>query len=247
MTLVAAKNDNTANLNALLPPLTRTTIAQCPPNFVGKPPNCRGEGYLPITTTTPRPRCTDGRFGVFPDCYDPCPAYTSGRPPNCHRTGCPAGWEGDYMPNCHYIPCEHGMVGFYPNCYKPVPFVGCAGGQLGRYPDCYAPCPIYTYGRPPNCTRIRCPTGWEGEYQPDCKFTPTCPVERPGIWPNCNVMYCPADSIGTYPRCKCKPGYEGEPPNCKPKTTFPPEEYLPPPGAGDVLPPNLLWKWFLFF
>lgn len=208
----ARSDDDIFSINELLPP----NADVCPPGFVGRPPNCRGEGYLPITTTTYRPRCPSGQFGVFPDCYEPCPAYQSGRPPNCQRTGCPAGWEGDYQPNCRFIPCEFGYVGYYPHCFKPKPYIGCPGGQLGTYPDnCYTPCPIYTYGRPPNCTRIKCPNGWEGEYQPDCKYIPQCPSDRPGIWPNCNVMYCPADTVGTYPNCRCKPGFVGTPPDCK--------------------------------
>lgn len=30
------------------------------------------------------------------------------------------------------------------------------------------------------CVRIKCPPGFEGDYQPNCKSTPKCPPEYPG-------------------------------------------------------------------
>ena len=194
------------------------TGTKCPPDFVGVPPDCRADPYLP-PSTTPRELCPKGLLGVPPNCYEPCPAYQSGRPPNCKPIKCPSGWEGEYQPNCRYISCPFGQVGIYPNCFNITIRPQCPAGQIGSYPDdCYTPCPIYTYGRPPNCTRVKCPNGWEGEYQPDCKYTPQCPPERPGVWPNCWAMYCSDVGIGVYPKCVCKPGYVGDYPECKKDT-----------------------------
>lgn len=211
---------------------------RCPPDFRGTPPDCSADPYLPIPIEILR--CPIGEIGYPPNCHPPCPAFHSGSPPNCVRIKCPSGWEGEYQPDCRYISCAIGMVGVYPNCYIPKPYVGCANGLIGNPPDCYKPCPQYYYGRDPNCTRIRCPNGWEGEYQPDCKFTPQCPPERPGVWPNCWSMYCPPGSIGVYPVCKCKPGFTGTPPDCV-KDTKPPKQptkeiEIPGPGPPPVRP-----------
>lgn len=189
---------------------------RCPPDFSGTPPNCRATPYLPVKYVP----CPAGQVGSPPNCHTPCPSFTRGTYPDCHRIACPAGSIGEYQPDCRFQTCEHGLVGRYPDCHPRIyiPYVGCPAGQIGSYPDnCYVPCPAYTFGRPPNCTRIRCPKGWEGEFQPDCHFTPKCPDDKPGVWPNCWSMYCPPDSIGVYPGCKCRVGLVGEPGSCKPE------------------------------
>lgn len=50
---------------------------------------------------------------------------------------------------------------------------------------------LLDFGIPPNCDRVRCPAGWEGEFQPNCTYRPQCPPDRPGEWPYCVATYCP--------------------------------------------------------
>lgn len=43
----------------------------CAPGFVGVPPNCRAEPYVPGPARyTP---CPKGTYGEFPNCHEPCP------------------------------------------------------------------------------------------------------------------------------------------------------------------------------
>lgn len=63
-------------------------------------------------------------------------------------------------------------------------------------------------GRPdkePYCRPIPCPTGkgWVGDFQPNCVYTPMCPEDKPGIWPDCQDLYCTANFQGIYPDCVC--------------------------------------------
>jgi len=170
----------------------------CPAPLVGTPPNCRGSKYLPIVRPTVR-QCPHGEEGTYP---------------NCHKRvigpiRCPPGWLGDFYPNCTYKACPPGQVGIYPDCKVPPDVPYCyKERKLGTWPDCYDPCPPYQMGRPdkePFCRPIPCPTGkgWEGDFQPNCKYTPMCPENAPGIWPDCQELYCTANFQGEYPDCIC--------------------------------------------
>lgn len=115
----------------------------CPPNFVGKPPNCRADPYLPIRDEIPV--CPEGQYGYPPNnCHEPCPAHHVGIPPDCHPIRCPYGSEGEFQPNCTYHVCEPPKIGFYPHCFIAEPYIGCPDGQLGYPPNnCHDPCPAY--------------------------------------------------------------------------------------------------------
>jgi len=170
----------------------------CPPPLVGTPPNCRGSKYLPIL----RPKVPQ------------CPRGEDGTPPNCRKRvispiRCPPGWLGDFYPNCTYKACPAGQVGIYPDCRVPPDVPYCyKERKLGTWPDCYDPCPAYQMGRPdkePFCRPIPCPTGkgWVGDFQPNCVYTPMCPENAPGVWPDCQELYCTANFQGEYPDCVC--------------------------------------------
>lgn len=114
--------------------------SKCGPGFVGKEPNCRAEGYIPLP---PDVACENGTVGYPPNCYVPCKQYEIGIPPNCVRARCPPGWQGDYYPNCTWRWCQPPTIGLYPHCFEPEPYVGCPDGKQGIYPKCYDPCPAY--------------------------------------------------------------------------------------------------------
>ncbi|KAG4077005.1 hypothetical protein HA402_015992 [Bradysia odoriphaga] len=171
----------------------------CAP-LIGTPPNCRAPPYLP-NRPTPKPQCSNG--GVWPECIRIIPGPIR----------CPLGWSGDFYPNCTYQACPPGQVGIYPDCKVPPDVPYCyKERKLGTWPDCYDPCPPYQMGRPdkePFCRPIPCPTGkgWTGDFQPNCVYTPMCPEDKPGIWPDCKELYCKANFEGIYPDCTCRPGY----------------------------------------
>lgn len=98
-------------------------------------------------------------------------------------------------------------------------------------------CPKHTSGRPPNCQRIKCPTGWSGSFQPYCTEKPACPTDRPdGVWPYCKpAQLCPANSVGQYPFCECAPGTIGQSPDCE---IAQPSQDLQSPHQG-YFPPEL--------
>lgn len=47
----------------------------CAPGFVGVPPNCRAEPYVPITPKILL--CPKGTYGQPPNCHEPCPGKVS--------------------------------------------------------------------------------------------------------------------------------------------------------------------------
>lgn len=208
---------------------------KCPESFTGVPPNCRAAEYLPPDI----PKCPEGYYGTFPNCHEPCPPYHIGYQPECVRMKCLPGYKGEYQPDCVKVDCPEGEIGLYPNCVKPTTeryyeVKECPAGQIGTPPNCRAQCPYFTYGEPPNCKRMKCPDGWEGDYQPNCQLKPKCPKDKVGVWPNCISKYCPAGTVGTFPDCRCPPGSIGTPPNCKATTTG----YLPPYVQSGYLPPH---------
>ncbi len=161
---------------------------------------------------------------------------------------CLPGYKGEYQPDCVKVNCPDGEIGLYPNCVAPTTsryyeVEECPPGKSGKPPNCRDRCPSYHYGEPPNCKRMKCPIGWEGEYQPNCQYKPKCPQGKFGVWPKCVSQYCPTGTTGTYPDCKCLPGTTGIPPNCKvvdPSKNgyLPPVGYLPPYVQSGYLPPN---------
>lgn len=154
---------------------------------------------------------------------------------------CLPGYKGEYQPDCVKVDCPAGEIGLYPNCVAPTTtryYEECPAGQVGTPPNCRNKCPPFTTGEPPNCQRMKCPIGWEGDYQPNCQYKPKCPEDKVGVWPNCVSQYCPPGSTGTYPNCKCKPGTIGTPPNCK--AELPSKNgYLPPHVQNGYLPPHV--------
>lgn len=198
---------------------------KCPADYVGKYPACEPKGYLPIA---PKPidRCKDGTVGVPPYCYVPCPANQrrNATTDTCDWIPCPATAQGEFYPDCTYRRCDAPLVGSWPNCHKPVAHVFCPAGLVGTAPDnCFKPCPPHHYGRAPNCTRVPCPNGrgWEGEFQPDCHFTPYCPDGSEGVWPICKTAY----------------NYEKPPPTPKPITPIvPTSRPTPTPPNNQYLP-----------
>lgn len=209
---------------------------KCPDTLIGTPPNCQAPGYLPPENQ----KCPPGYYGTYPvmkpvtwkmsrilifvrflqKCREPCPPYHIGYKPECVRMKCLPGYEGEYQPDCVKVNCPEGEIGLYPNCVSPTTIKyleveECPAGQTGTPPNCRDRCPSFTYGEPPNCKKIKCPIGWEGDYQPNCQYKQKCPADKTGVWPNCVSQYCPPGSTGTYPNCKCRPGTTGIPPNCK--------------------------------
>lgn len=47
----------------------------CAPVFVGVPPNCRAEPYVPNTPKILL--CPKGTYGEYPNCHEPCPGKVS--------------------------------------------------------------------------------------------------------------------------------------------------------------------------
>jgi hypothetical protein len=84
-----------------------------------------------------------------------------------------------------------------------------------------APCP-QGWSRTPVPGKC-CPanTNWDGK---QCRRGAPPPEER-----------CPpnSDSAYKYPDCRCKQGYVGTPPNCKPRTIEPPRPQCPPNSVGE--------------
>lgn len=215
---------------------------KCQAPFIGVPPNCRAPEYLPPDS----PKCPEGYYGKYPNCHEPCPPYHIGYQPDCVRMACLPGYKGEYQPDCIKVDCSPGEIGLYPFCVTPTTakyyeVKECPDGQTGTPPNCRAKCPSFTNGEPPNCKKIKCPDGWEGDYQPNCRITPKCPKDKDGKWPNCVSRYCPAGSIGTYPNCKCRPGTIGTPPNCKVMagSPSPPKVGYLPPTDNKYLPPYI--------
>lgn len=124
---------------------------------------------------------TSSRFGI--------PTHTTGKV----QLKCPTGFRGA-PPNCN--------ADFY---LPEVRLRRCENGTYGNYPNCHEPCPAFHIGNPPDCRRIRCPRGSEGEYQPDCTFN-YCHPPTVGFYPDCHL---PVPYIG------CPDGQLGHPPdNC---------------------------------
>ncbi|XP_031635744.1 extensin-like [Contarinia nasturtii] len=189
---------------------------QCPQDGPGIYPNCNcGVGKKfdvekQLCTAIDRNVCPKGSYGDAPHCQCPptfafdeihwfcrpwylsttaAPKVYTPPPPSC------GAYQYGTYPDCHYRPCPKHSLNpeeFEPHCkynYTHHVYTPCPQGQVGSPPNCYTPCPAHHRGRYPNCERIRCQTGegWTGEFEPDCRYTPSCPPEFPGVWPNCDI------------------------------------------------------------
>jgi hypothetical protein len=234
--------DDSASAEAKTPgPNCEPVVLQCPPGYIGTPPNCRP---LP-----PPPRCPPGMIGTPPNCRPivlQCPPGYVGLPPNCRpieTPKCPPGMIGT-PPNCRPIilQCPPGYIGTPPNC-RPLPPPKCPPGMFGIPPNCrpiVILCPPGMVGTPPNCRPAKCPPGTFGT-PPNCRpiIIKICPPGSVGIYPNCK---CPTGMIGTPPNCRpiiklCPPGTTGTPPNCRPIETpkCPPGTFGTPPNCKPIV------------
>lgn len=138
---------------------------------------------------------------------------------------CPGHSTGQY-PICV---CQAPFTGTPPNCqgpeYLPVAIEPCPPGFYGQQPNCYQPCPPYHIGKQPHCERMKCPTGWIGDFQPKCQRI-NCALDEVGLYPYCRkrtsqrtYIDCPAGLTGYPPNdcyVPCPPSTYGRPPNCNP-------------------------------
>lgn len=55
-----------------------------------------------VTIENPYCHCPNNQEYTYPICHEPCPAHTffDLKTKSCGKRPCPAGWSGDYYPNC---------------------------------------------------------------------------------------------------------------------------------------------------